>query len=172
MPHDREDDWLQDYPLIRDRLRALFYRILRGPPHAVEDFCQEVLARFLARHRRGPIRDWRTYIYRIALNLCGELNGERRQAAHVPMETVESEVHADSNVWETYSGCPTSGEILDDLAVGLPQYLQPVFTLRLQGLTVMQIAARTGLPRATVQTYLTRVIHFIAERSAQEAMRD
>jgi len=143
----------------RRRLEAVAFRILRDHADA-EDVVQKIFLALGHARFRGDSSLW-TYLYRSAVNTSVNVLRSRRRRETAERQILDQRIFVSSRAQlASPEANVLEGEILAGVARALlhvrPQHRR-VLTLRiLHGLTNSEIAAREGLPLATVGTWLRR----------------
>lgn len=146
------------------RLQGFFFRQLGGNEEAAADATHDAFLRvFEARDRYIEGRDFATWLFTIAYNLCR--NRYRLNAYEAdylatldaePLETEDIEIEMDRE---------TLQRALASVLEELPAPLRLLFSLRYEEeLTVPQIAAILEIPSGTVKSRLHKVMTIIREQ--------
>lgn len=143
----------------RGRVVALARRMLAArSPEEAEDVAQDTfLAVYEKRAAFGRGRQFRPWLYRIAVNRClDRLRFQSRRPLDVNWNAVPEPAQLESDPLDMLLA--SEGESLLETAVAaLPPKLRAVFLLRhLDDLSYEEIGAATGVPVGTVKTHLFR----------------
>lgn len=136
-------------------------RALRGA-HQAQDLAQDIYLRFLALPHREQVRQPRAYLYRIATNLLAEYRLRERRAP-VVFDSELAEVHLEQMTGDVWKDAMGEGlqlrQHLEGLLARMPPTQRAVTVLWARdGLSLCEIARRTGLTPQTTRKYLTRAI--------------
>jgi RNA polymerase sigma-70 factor (ECF subfamily) len=149
------------------RLRAYFRRRLSDHPADVEDLVQEtLLAIHNSRATWRPAQTVTAWLHAIArYKLIDSLRFRSTRAAiELPLDDEDAEALADA--------APTAGEARRDLLsllATLPdRYRLPIVHVKLEGLSVAETAARTGLSESAVKVGIHRGLRRLARQVRNE----
>ena len=148
---------------IAAQLRGYLRRRMQGLPDEVEDIVQEtLLALHLQRDtwdRQSAVMAWATAIARHKLVDLWRRRG-RREARHDALDEVPEWQLADER--STDAG---AGRDLDTLLAALPGAQQRAIRLtKLEGLSIAEAAARTGVSESAIKVQVHRGLKRLAER--------
>ncbi len=120
------------------------------------DIVQESWLRALIAIRKGNVRDGRGYLYRTARNLLIDLHRqERARSAWVTQGDLPDNVACDRPDAERIVMARQELDRVMRAVVELPPRCQAVFVMRkFDGLSAVEIAARLGIRRGTVEKHL------------------
>ena len=140
------------------RLQGFFFRQLGGNEEAAADATHDAFLRlYEARERYREGRDFATWLFSIAYNLCR--NRYRRNAYEADyLTTLDAEPLATEDI-EIEMDCETLQRALAAVLDNLPPPLRLLFSLRYEEeLTVPQIASILEIPGGTVKSRLHKVM--------------
>ena len=143
------------------RLQGFFFRQLGGNEEAAADATHDAFLRlFEARDRYVEGRDFATWLFTIAYNLCR--NRYRRNAYEADyLATLDSEPISTEDI-EVEMDRETLKRALASVLDNLPPPLRLLFSLRYEDeLTVPQIAAILEVPMGTVKSRLHKTMQLI-----------
>lgn len=149
------------------RLRAYFRRRLSARPDDCEDLVQETL---IAVHTRRhtydagqPLTGWVFAIARYKLTDWFRRRG-RREALHDPVDDRAEELFVDAE-----QDASDSRRDVMEMLRGLPaRQREPILLVKIEGLTVAEASARTGMSPSAVKIGVHRGLKALAERFRQE----
>ncbi len=160
-------------PLVNFARRSL------GDPGAADDVAQETVLRVVTNLRRyQPGTRFRSWVYRIALNLCRNRATRHR---HVTSDGVPEEAVALLPGRERAAGPETLATERDEAARvrralrELPEPFREVVTLRLwQGLSFAEISESLGVPEGTLKSRMHHAVRKLRDLLgvAPEAVAD
>ena len=152
------------YDRYADRLLLLLRRMLGNDNEKARDFLQEIFIRVLrSADRFEQDRNFRTWIYTIAMNLCK--NEYRRMNVHRPknVETPVAELPNRAIDPDNAVDLTLFNQALEAELNKLPVYLRSTFLLRFQnGLTIREIADIMNCAPGTVKSRLFYLIKNLA----------
>ena len=150
--------------LAFEQYRPVLHRFLVRRLHSTadaQDLAQDVYLRFLQIAQREAVREPQAFLYRLASNMVFELRVRQRNSPvsfDSELVAAQPEPPSESPSDDAF-GLVSSAEQLDRVLNQLPKTYQTVLLLRKRdGLTPDEIAAKLGLTKATVYTYLIRAI--------------
>jgi RNA polymerase sigma-70 factor (ECF subfamily) len=148
---------------LAEHLRAFFRRRLGARPQDCEDLVQEtLLAMHTRRHtfdRAEPFTPWVFAIARYKL-VDWQRRHARREALHDPMEDRQDELAV-----APPQEAEDARRDVADLLEGLPaKQREPIRLVKLEGLSITEAAARTGLSVSAVKVGIHRGLKKLAAR--------
>lgn len=157
--------------LLRDltpRLRAFFRRRLANWPEDCEDLVQETLLAVHARRHTydadQPFTAWAYAVARYKL-VDWHRRHRRREALHDPVEDRIEELFA-----EVEHEASDARRDVQAMLESLPaKQREPIRLVKLEGLSVVETAARTGLSVSAVKIGVHRGLKVLAARFSREA---
>ena len=146
------------------RLQGFFARRLGSDGDLAADFMHDAFLRlYAARESYREGRNFRSWLYTIAYNLCK--NHFRNQFTSI--DEGKEEVAADTDI-ELQMDASILREALRELLRQMPQPLAMLFSLHYEEeLTIPQIAQITSLPEGTVKSRLHKVMNTIKQQLKQ-----
>ena len=157
--------------LVSGRLRAYFKaRLVRAGYGAIEteDLVQEVLiAVHTRRHTYDSSQPFTPWLYGIArYKLLDYFRRSRASTGNVPLEHAEEVIaHTMSTLWRAGSTWPT---MLGQLP---PKMSRAIRYVKLEGLTVSEAAARSGMSASAIKVSVHRGLKALARLFAKESPR-
>jgi len=149
------------------RLRAYFRRRLSGHPADVEDLVQEtLLAIHNSRETWRPAQTATAWLHAIArYKLIDSLRFRSTRAAiELPLDDDDAEALAD----EAPAASEARRDLLSLLATLPDRYRVPIVHVKLEGLSVAETAARTGLSESAVKVGIHRGLRRLARQVRNE----
>lgn len=148
------------YDRYGSRMYRFFFRMLWQDAGKAEDFTQELFLKIIEKpHFFDPNRNFRTWIYTLASNLCK--NEYRRPSPGITFET--------PNIW--YNPAPESmdKELFEQQLQQCIEQLSPThhqcFVLRYQEeMSVTEIAEIVGCPEGTIKSRLHYALQKVTEQ--------
>lgn len=149
------------------RLQGFFFRQLGGDEEAAADATHDTFLRlFEARDRYVEGRDFATWLFTIAYNLCRNRYRTNAYAADY-LATLDAEPISTENT-EIEMDRETLKSALANVLDNLPPPLRLLFSLRYEEeLSVPQIASVLDIPQGTVKSRLHKTMQIIRQRLFQ-----
>ena len=150
----------------RDRWHGVLLHVLtdRVSNYAeVQDLAQEVYLRLLRFDKLDLVRNARSYLYRVAVNVAEEWRLKARQAKpHIDIDLVEP---ATDEHGEELLQVHQTGEVIRAALSALPHMQRTVMVLRCRDdMTYEQIAAHLGITRRMVKRHVAKGYATLRER--------
>jgi RNA polymerase sigma factor (sigma-70 family) len=151
---------VDDYGLLKGRLTRRL-----GSPDAADEVLQEAYLRVERMPTLGTVFHPRTYLFRMALNIAADrYRSERRRLARSEVELLlrleHDELHPE-RIAEARSSARALVQALDDLP---PRRRAIVVAARVEGLTVVKIAARFGVSTRFIERELKLALDHCRDR--------
>jgi len=148
---------------LTPRLRAFFRRRLVGWPEDCEDLVQETLLAVHARRHTydagQPFTAWAYAVARYKL-VDWHRRHRRREALHDPVEDRIEELFAEME----HDACDAQRDVRAMLETLPAKQREPIRLVKLEGLSVAEAAARTGLSASAVKIGVHRGLRALAAR--------
>lgn len=148
---------------LTPRLRAFFRRRLVGWPEDCEDLVQETLLAVHARRHTydagQPFTAWAYAVARYKL-VDWHRRHRRREALHDPVEDRIEELFAEME----HDACDAQRDVRAMLETLPAKQREPIRLVKLEGLSVAEAAARTGLSASAVKIGVHRGLRALAMR--------
>ena len=153
------------YDRYGPRMHRYFYRMLGRDAAKAEDFTQDLFIRIIEKpHLFDTNRNFRSWIYTLALNLC---KNEYRRNRHQETEWAESEHDIPVDFLPESIDKQLFESLLREAVEALNDKHRPCFILRYQEeLSVAEIAEILELPEGTVKSRLFYALRQVSGKVA------
>lgn len=134
-----------------------YLKLRLGRPEDVLDLAQEVFMRFWQISQREPIRHPQAFLYRLAANFVYEFRmREKRGVVTCDSELVEAAGEMQADAWrnDPEHRAISSEQIQRTLQTMPPLWRAILLMTKREGLSAGEIAAKLGVSKKTVYTYL------------------